>query len=71
VLYHLEIENPTLHFLYGLDPLAGIFDLYRACFFPDVLDWGYVACSAVISVAVFLIGTVVFRRSVPRVLKEI
>lgn len=71
VLYHLEIKDPVLHFLYGLDPLAGIFGLYRATFFPELLDWGYVGSAAVVSVGVFLIGTVVFRRSVPRVLKEI
>jgi ABC-2 type transport system permease protein len=71
VLYHLKITNPTLHFLYGLDPLAGILDLYRACFFPQVLDWGYVLTAAIVSVVVFAIGVAVFKRSVPRVLKEI
>jgi ABC-2 type transport system permease protein len=71
VLYHLEIKHPLLHFLYGIDPLAGIFDLYRACFFPAVLDWGYVLQAVVVTAIIFGIGVAVFKRSVPRVLKEI
>jgi ABC-2 type transport system permease protein len=71
VLYSLTITNPTLHFIYGLDPLAGILGLYRACFFPEVLDWGYVLSAAIVSAVTFVIGVAVFRRSVPRVLKEI
>lgn len=71
VLYHLNIGNPVLHFVYGLDPLAGILDLYRGCFFPQVVDWVYVLEGTVVSVIIFTIGAVVFRRSVPRVLKEI
>jgi ABC-2 type transport system permease protein len=71
VLYHLEIKHPLLHFLYGIDPLAGIFDLYRACFFPNVLDWGYVLQAVVVTAIIFWIGVVVFKHSVPRVLKEI
>jgi ABC-2 type transport system permease protein len=71
VLYDLKIEHPVLHFVYGLDPLAGILDLYRACFFPHRLDWGYVLTSAIVSAIIFLIGVAVFKRSVPRVLKEI
>jgi ABC-2 type transport system permease protein len=71
VLYSLQFGNPVLHFLYGLDPVVGFLELYRACFFPDVLDWMYVLQSAIISLILFAIGAVVFRRSVPRVLKEI
>jgi ABC-2 type transport system permease protein len=71
VLYHLEIGNPVLHFLYGLDPIAGILDLYRGCFFPTIVDWVYVVEGTITSVIIFTIGAVVFRRSIPRVLKEI
>jgi ABC-2 type transport system permease protein len=71
VLYHLNIGNPVLHFLYGLDPIAGILDLYRGCFFPTIVDPVYVVEGTVVSVIIFTIGAVVFRRSVPRVLKEI
>ena len=34
-----------------LNPLSGVFSLFRAGFFPDQLDWGLVASSAVISLA--------------------
>lgn len=71
VLYHLNIGNPVLHFVYGLNPLAGIFDLYRGCFFPQIVDWVYVVEGTIVSVVLLTVGTVVFRRSVPRVLKEI
>jgi ABC-2 type transport system permease protein len=71
VLYHFEFGNPVLHFLYGLNPLVGMLELYRGTFFPSVVDWTYVLQSAIGSVIVFAIGTVVFRRMVPRVLKEI
>lgn len=71
VLYHIEVGHPALHFLYGVDPLAGMLELYRAIFFPQFLDWGYVLQAAIISVVVFAAGTVVFRRCVPIVLKEI
>ena len=70
VLYHLDIGNPLLHFLYGLNPVAGILDLYRGCFFPSIVDWVYVVEGTIVSVIIFTIGAVVFRRSVPRVLKE-
>ena len=71
VLYHLDIGDPVLHFLYGLNPIAGILDLYRGCFFPGIVDWVYVVEGTVVSVILFTIGAVVFRRTIPRVLKEI
>jgi ABC-2 type transport system permease protein len=71
VLYHLRLGDPVLHFLYGLNPLAGIFDLYRGVFFPEIVDWVYVLEAAIVSVVIFTIGSVVFRRTIPRVLKEI
>lgn len=58
--------------LYILNPLAGIFDLYRCAFFPDQwAGWGAVAVSAVVSVVLFFLGATVFRRLEGAVLKEI
>ena len=71
VIYSLDFGNPVLHFLYGLNPVVGLLELYRACFFPTTLDWAYVLQSVIISLILFAIGAVVFRRSIPRVLKEI
>ena len=55
----------------ALNPLAGIFTLYRATFFPEQLDWFAVAISAAMSLLAFGIGYFVFRRTIRTVLKEI
>lgn len=58
--------------LFLLNPLAGIFDLYRTAFFPDEwAGWGAVGIATGVSVAVFVAGVLVFRRLEGRVLKEI
>jgi ABC-2 type transport system permease protein len=54
-----------------LNPLSGIFSLFRAGFFPDQLDWGLVAASAAFTAAVLAIGSLVFRRTIGGVLKEL
>ncbi len=71
VLYAHTIGNPVLHFLYGLDPVAGVLDLWRGMFFPEIIDWGYVLESLIVSLLLLAVGTVVLRRNMPRVLKEI
>jgi ABC-2 type transport system permease protein len=55
----------------ALDPLTGIFSLYRAGFFPEQLDWYTVGLSTVVSFVVLGIGVFVFRRTEAAVLKEI
>ena len=55
----------------ALNPLAGIFTLYRAAFFPEQLDWFAVALSAGMSVLLLGIGLAVYRRTIRTVLKEI
>lgn len=58
--------------LYILNPLAGIFDLYRTAFFPDQwAGWGAVGVSAVVSLVLLALGVTVFRRLEGTVLKEI
>ncbi|MFC5338584.1 ABC transporter permease [Leucobacter denitrificans] len=54
-----------------LNPLSGIFSLFRAGFFPDQLDWMLVGSAAIISLLFLLLGLTVFRRSIGGVLKEI
>ena len=62
----------TIGDLYLLNPLAGIFDLYRTAFFPDEwAGWGAVGIATAVSVVVFVAGVLVFRRLEGRVLKEI
>ncbi len=54
-----------------INPLSGIFALFRAGFFPDQMNWTLVLTSAAISFAVLGLGILVFSRSVGRVLKEL
>ena len=54
-----------------LNPLSGIFALFRAGFFPDQLDWPLVAVSALESLVILALGVWVFRRSIGSVLKEL
>lgn len=54
-----------------LNPLSGIFALFRAGFFPDQLDWGLVGASTAITVALLTVGVFVFRRTIGGVLKEL
>jgi ABC-2 type transport system permease protein len=55
----------------AVNPLAGIFDLYRAAFFPEELNWAVVGVSAAMSMLILIVGLWVFTRAERSVLKEI
>jgi len=58
--------------IYVLNPLSGIFDLYRAAFFPKFFaGWAEVAVAAGVSVGFLVVGIVVFSRLEGPVLKEV
>ena len=61
----------SLHFWSAFNPLTGIFSLYRSTFFSEELDWFLVGVSAAMSVLLFIIGCLVFKRFERDVLKEI
>ncbi|MGZ4608817.1 MAG: ABC transporter permease [Actinomycetes bacterium] len=66
-----RLGHTVAHF-YILNPLAGIFDLYRAAFFANQwAGWHAVGVAAVESVILLLIGLRIFRRLEGQVLKEI
>ncbi len=72
IIYGLEdLADLGLSFWGSLNPLAGIFTLYRAAFFPEQLDWFAVAMSAGMSAIALVVGLAVFRRTIRTVLKEI
>lgn len=71
IVYGLQDLPDELRPWAAFNPLAGIFSLYRAAFFPEELDWFAVAVSAAMSVALLVIGILVFRGSLRTVLKEI
>ena len=57
--------------LAALNPLSGIFTLYRVGFFPDQWDTLTVVSGAVLSLVVLGLGILVFRRLERAVLKEL
>ena len=68
----LRPAAPRAAKLFILNPLAGIFDLYRTAFFPDEWSgWTPVAVAAASRSALLVAGVVVFRRLEGTVLKEI
>lgn len=71
IIYAVTDLPDGFHFLGLINPLAGIFTMYRASFFPEQWDTAAVATSAVVSVAVLLLGIWVFRRLERQVLKEL
>lgn len=77
IIYGLQdLAAPDLRHLHldtwaAFNPLSGIISLYRAAFFPQQLDWFAVAVSAGMSLALFGIGVLIFRRTIRTVLKEI
>jgi ABC-2 type transport system permease protein len=71
IIYSASDLPEGLHVWSALNPLTGLFTLYRAMFFAQELDWFLVAGSAVVSVVLLGIGMLVFARSERAVLKEI
>ena len=71
IIYGLGDLPDELQFWGAFNPLAGIFSLYRAAFFPQELDWFAVGISAAMTVAFLVVGYLVYRASIRRVLKEI
>jgi ABC-2 type transport system permease protein len=71
IIYGLHDLPPGIEFWASFNPLAGIFGLYRAAFFPEQLDWFAVATASGISVIVLFVGVLVFSRTEHAVLKEI
>jgi ABC-2 type transport system permease protein len=56
---------------FAFNPLAGVFELTRAGFFPGSVDWGLVGLSSAISIGLLILGWCVFARLERTVLKEI
>ncbi len=71
IIYGLSDLPAGLHVWASFNPLAGIFSLYRASFFPDQLDWFAVGVSAGMCAVFFAIGLMVFSRVERAILKEI
>jgi ABC-2 type transport system permease protein len=58
--------------IYILNPLAGVFDLYRAAFFPEFFSgWLEVLVGSVVALLFLVLGSVAFSRLEGRALKEL
>lgn len=72
IIYGLpDLREHGLEFWGALNPLSGIFALYRSAFFPDQFDPWAVGMSAAITGVVLVVGVLVFRGTIRGVLKAI
>ncbi|MFZ7088274.1 ABC transporter permease [Curtobacterium sp. RRHDQ10] len=71
IIYSASELPKSVRHIAELNPLVGIFSMYRAGFFRHVLDPSAVVSAAVVTLVVLVVGLVVFRRSEHRVLKEL
>jgi len=71
VIYSTTDLPRSLHVLAAFNPLSGIFGLYRSAFFPRELDWFTVGIGVLVSLAILVVGILVFLRTERSVLKEI
>lgn len=65
-----DIPAGPMRFIAELNPLVGIFGIYRSAFFKDSLDWKLVLVAAIGTLIALLLGILVFRRSIRSVLKD-
>jgi ABC-2 type transport system permease protein len=66
-----DLPSPFHDIIAVLNPLSGIFTLYRAGLFPNQWDALAVVSAAVFCFGIFSAGVLVFRRLEPLVLKEL
>ena len=71
IIYSVQSAPQTIRNVLAFNPMSGIMELYRAGFFSGELARRSVLISVIISLLMLLIGSVVFRRYEPAVLKEI
>lgn len=71
VIYGVSDLPPAIAPFAWINPLAGIFSLFRAGFFPEQLNWPLVGVSAAITLGILSLGVFVFHRSLRGVLKEL
>lgn len=71
IIYSVNNLPGAFETIGAFNPLAGIFTLYRMAFFPDQWHLTTVLISVVMSLAIFVLGSWVFRTLERPVLKEL
>lgn len=71
ILYTVDMLPAELQPFAGLNPLSGLLSLYRAGFFPELLDWATVGVSSAVILLSVVVGLFVHGRTQRAVLKEI
>lgn len=74
IIFNLELLDAVpdgLRWLFQVNPLTGILELYRGGFFDAGIRWHVVGFSAIGTLLIFVTGLYVFRRLERSVLKEI
>lgn len=71
VLYVTSQAPGWLATVLWFNPMGGILEFYRAGFFDHPLSWQPILISAAMTVGLFFLGRLVFKRLEPTVLKEI
>lgn len=71
IIYGITDLPPEFHFWAAFNPLAGIFSMYRAAFFPEQLDFFAIGVSVAMTALFLVVGFIVYRAGIRRVLKEI
>lgn len=71
IIYGLSDLPEPLQGWATINPLFGIFSLYRSAFFPEQLNWMAVGVAAAVTAVLLLVGILIFARTERAVLKEI
>jgi ABC-2 type transport system permease protein len=71
VLYSADMAPPALQKALLFNPMSGILELFRSGFFKGEMNLLSVSSAILLTVVLLLVGSVVFKRLEPAVLKEI
>jgi lipopolysaccharide transport system permease protein len=64
VLYPASFLSPRWRPVLALNPLTAVMEGFRACLFPDRhLDWNLMATSTAVSLLIFIVGALYFRKA--------
>lgn len=63
VVYSLSLVPKNFIFIYKLNPMVGIIEGYRSAIFNYPFDTGTIVWSGLISILIFLVGFLIFKKS--------